>query len=104
MATKETICAGSMAQAQREAGVRTRPRRVSVQLKVMLELTAGNLVKAIVDDVSKDGFRLRTRAILHPGQTVFMHLQRERLTCEVRWVSRPEAGGVFIGAAAAPSW
>ena len=87
-----------------ELSSQNRPRRVAIHLEVVLELSPAKLARAIVDDISKDGFRLRTRAVLRPGQRVFLHMRRDRVACEVRWVSRPEAGGVFIDAAAPPSW
>lgn len=73
-------------------------------MPVELELGSNCTAKAIIDDLSKDGFRLRSRALLHPGQIFKMHLQRETVTCELRWTDGFEAGGVFRGDAKAPTW
>lgn len=81
-----------------------RPRRVSVSMGIVLELAPGSEVKAIVDNLSKTGFGLRSRAILHVGQGVEMHLPRETVACELRWVDGPKAGGVFLQRAQVASW
>jgi hypothetical protein len=73
-----------------------RPRRVSVSMRVVLELAPGSEVKAIIDDLSNSGFRLRSRSILHVGQAVRMQLPRETIDCGLRWVDGLEAGGVFL--------
>jgi hypothetical protein len=81
-----------------------RAERVKVRMPVDLELSPNSLVRAIIDDLSRDGFRLRSRAILHEGQSLKMHLPRATVTCELRWVDGLQAGGVFIEAPDAPSW
>jgi hypothetical protein len=81
-----------------------RARRVTVSMGVNLELGPDRIVKAVIDDLSKDGFRLRCRAILYPGQNLKMHLPRETLVCELLWVAGLQAGGIFAETSAAPAW
>jgi hypothetical protein len=73
-------------------------------MPVTLTLDSGHRVKAIVDDLSKSGFRLRSRALLHLGQTFDMHLPRDTVACELRWSEGVAAGGIFIGNLNAPAW
>jgi hypothetical protein len=81
-----------------------RARRVKVSMGVGLELREGSIVKAVIDNLSKDGFGLRSGAVLHSGQRLTMHLPRATLACEIRWIDGLQAGGVFAEASAAPSW
>ena len=73
-------------------------------MRVNLELGPDTIIKAVIGDLSKDGFRLRSGAVLHVGQKVTMHLPRETVACELRWVNGMQAGGVFADAPAAPAW
>lgn len=82
----------------------SRSRRVKISMTVMLELGPHCTVKAIIDDLSKDGFRLRSRAILHPGQLLKMQLHRETVACQLRWTDGFEAGGVFCEHAEVREW
>lgn len=81
-----------------------RARRVKIRMAVSLELSEDRIVKALLDDLSKDGFRLRSGALLHPGQRLRMHLPRETVSCELKWVDGLEAGGVFSDAPTVPAW
>jgi PilZ domain-containing protein len=82
----------------------SRPRRVRVSMPVMLEIGPNCTVKGIIDDISKEGFRLRSRALLHPRQVLKMRLPRETVACELRWTDGLEAGGVFKEESKAPKW
>jgi hypothetical protein len=73
-------------------------------MAVQLELGPHRMVKAILDDLSQDGFRLRSGALLHPGQILKIHLPRETAICELRWVDGLQAGGVFTEASNAATW
>jgi hypothetical protein len=53
-------------------------------------------VKALNEDISKEGFRLRSRAVLHVGQLITLTMPSETIAAEVRWVDGFEAGGVFL--------
>lgn len=81
-----------------------RPTRVKVTMPIMLEVSPGRTVKAIIDDLSKDGFRLRSRAPLEVGQRVKIHMPRETVDCELLWVDGQCAGGVFAETAQAAIW
>lgn len=81
-----------------------RARRVKINMSVILELASGCKVKATIDDLSRDGFRLRSESVLHLGQTLTMHSPRETVLCELRWVDGHEAGGVFQQQAEPPKW
>lgn len=82
----------------------TRDRRVKVSMRVSLKIDSGHTALAIVDDLSKDGFRMRSRALFHPGQRFRMHMPRDTADCEIRWADGLEAGGVFLQRAPAPKW
>ena len=81
-----------------------RPSRARVRLPVMLEVRPDCRVKAIIEDLSKDGFRLRSRALLHVGQVVTLHMPRETLECELRWADGFNAGGVFLNKSTLAVW
>ena len=94
----------SPAERARRLAAAERPRRVKLSMAVMLELAPGCTVKAKVDDVSKDGFRLRSRVLLHEAQKIRIRMPREVIRCEVRWVDGFAAGGVFDEPPRACSW
>lgn len=81
-----------------------RPTRARVRLPVMLEVRPDCRMKAIVEDLSKDGFRLRSRALLHVGQVVSLHMPRGTVVCELRWVDGFTAGGVFLDKSTLAVW
>ena len=84
--------------------VASRPARARVRLHAMMEVRPDFTVKAILEDLSKDGFRLRSRVILHAGQIVTLHMPRETVACELRWVDGFEAGGVFLDRSTLAVW
>lgn len=73
-------------------------------MSITLELSKDCAVKAIIEDLSSDGFRLRSRALLHPGQRVRMRLPRDTLDCKLLWVDGIVAGGVFEKSPELPIW
>lgn len=81
-----------------------RPSRACVRLSVVLEVRPDFKVKAIIENLSKDGFRLRSRAILHVGQVVDLHMPRESVSGELRWVDGFNAGGVFRDEPTLANW
>jgi hypothetical protein len=81
-----------------------RQRRIRISMPVELELTPGSKIAAEINDLSKDGFRLRSSAVLHAGQALTMHLPRDTARCEVRWVDGLDAGGVFHEPARISEW
>lgn len=81
-----------------------RRRRVTVSMPVTLELAPNCTIKAIIDDLSACGFRLRSRVILHVGQQVIMRMPRGKMPCRLRWVDGHRAGGEFIDEAREATW
>lgn len=73
-------------------------------MSTVLEIQPDFRVKAIIADLSKDGFRLRSRALLHVGQIVKLHMPREMVPCELRWVDGFNAGGVFLEKSNLADW
>lgn len=82
----------------------SRDRRVIVRMSVVLESDSGWTTDALVADLSKNGFRLTSSAVLHVGQVLTMRLPREHVLCKICWVDGLEAGGIFHGRAKLPSW
>ena len=82
----------------------SRSTRARVRLPVIMAVRPGFKVKAVIDDLSKDGFRLRSRAMLHARQVVTLEMPRETVACEVRWVNGFEAGGIFVNESKLPDW
>lgn len=81
-----------------------RPKRVLVNLPVVLEIGLDSKAKAVIEDLSQDGFRLRSEVPLHAGQALKMHLPREIVECELRWVDGFTAGGIFHRRANPAQW
>ena len=81
-----------------------RAARVRVSMPVVLELAPARRVKGLICDLSKEGFRLRSGALLYAGQAVSMHLPRQTVVCQVRWVDGIEAGGIFAEKVELPEW
>jgi len=80
----------------------SRAPRVRVTMPAGLELAPGYIAKATILDVSRSGFRLTCDTPLKVGQSVTMHLPRETVSCEVRWVDGNEVGGAFSDKAEGP--
>jgi hypothetical protein len=72
-----------------------RPPRVQVNMNVVVEFETGATIKAVIQDLSTGGFRLRSRTLFYVAQRVKLHLPREIVEGELRWVDGFEAGGVF---------
>lgn len=81
-----------------------RGRRVKVAMTVGLALTPSCKIKAIIEDFSANGFRLRSRLVLHVGQQFTMQMPRGDATCHVRWVDGYRCGGVFEDKIIEPIW
>lgn len=75
-----------------------------MRLPVVMEIRPDFKVKAFLEDLSKDGFRIRSRAVLHVGQVVSLHMPRETVACELRWVDGFAAGGVFLTQSTLAVW
>jgi hypothetical protein len=75
-----------------------------VRLPVVVAVRPDFKIKAVIEDLSKDGVRLKSRVVLHVGQVVSLEMPRETIACEIRWVSGFEAGGVLLDDNALPDW
>lgn len=81
-----------------------RDRRVKLKMAVALELAPGFIVKAVIHDLSANGFQLRSRAVLIVGQQFIVRMPRGDMTGRVRWVDGFSCGGVFDSRVIVPSW
>lgn len=82
----------------------TRSARAKVRLPVIMAVRPDFKIKAVIEDLSKDGVRLRSRVVLHEGQVVRLKMPRETIACEIRWVNGFEAGGVLTDKSTLPDW
>lgn len=82
----------------------SRSARAKIRLPVIMVVRPDFKIKAVIEDLSKDGVRLRSRAVLHAGQVVKLEMPREMIACEIRWVNGFEAGGVLAGKSTLPDW
>jgi hypothetical protein len=73
-------------------------------MPVLVETAGGCNVSANICDLSRDGFGLTSESLFHAGQSIIMHLPRETVTCELRWVDGHRAGGIFREHAQLPQW
>lgn len=73
-------------------------------MHVLLALRSDVSTKAFIEDISKEGFRLRSRAVLHVGQRIRLTMPRETIAAQVRWVDGFEAGGEFVKKAGLAAW
>jgi hypothetical protein len=70
--------------------------RTDVKLPVTFSLSANSVAKGRVIDLSPNGFRIRTSVVLYPGQRIRMQLPNAEASCELRWTTGFEAGGMFL--------
>ena len=55
-----------------------RSARARVHLSILMAVRPDFKVKAVIEDLSKDGVRLKSRVILHAGQIVNLEMLRKR--------------------------
>ena len=75
-----------------------------MRLPVVVAVRPDFKIKAVIDNLSKDGVRLKSRVVFHQGQVVSLELPRETIACEIRWVDGFDAGGVLLDDYALPDW
>lgn len=75
-----------------------------MRVSVLMAVRPDFKIKAIIENLSKDGVRLKSRVVLHEGQVVSLEMPRETIACEIRWVSGFDAGGVLLDDYALPEW
>lgn len=85
----------------RAAGYRERTARVTVHCDAVLTESDGCRIDVVITDVSRDGFRLHSRAELVPGDEVSLHVPKsEPVRARIHWARGYEAGGIFMEAVA----
>lgn len=82
----------------------SRSARAQVRLPIIMSVRPDFEIKALIEDLSKDGVRLNSRVMLHEGQVVWLKMPRETIACEIRWVNGFEAGGVLVGESVLTDW
>lgn len=73
-----------------------RSARARVHLSIIMAVRPDFKVKAVIENLSKDGVRIKSRVLLYAGQVIELEMPRETFACQVRWVSGFEAGGILV--------
>ena len=82
-------------------GYAARDPRVTVHCDAVLIEGDGCELDVVITDVSRDGFRLHSRAMLESGSEVLLRVEKlAPVRALIRWTRGHEAGGVFLEAAA----
>jgi len=70
---------------------------VSVRCDAVLTEEDGCELEVMITDVSRDGFRLQSRAELEVGAEVLLHVTKlAPVKAIIRWTRGREAGGTFL--------
>ena len=78
-------------------GYRKRSARVRIRLDAVLREPDGCCIDVVITDLSKDGFRLQSRAELVCGEEVELQVQkRPPVRGRIQWTRGFEAGGQFL--------
>ncbi len=78
-------------------GYRPRAARVRIRLDAVLTEPDGCCIDVVITNLSKDGFRLQSRAELVSGEEVELQVhKRPPVRGRIQWTRRFEAGGVFL--------
>jgi hypothetical protein len=81
----------------REPGHIKRPPRVDTRIKTFLTDSDGNRIEVVVIDISQNGCRLETPAMLRIGEKVQLEVPKYgTFPAQVRWALGNEAGAVFL--------
>ncbi|MCY7270957.1 MAG: PilZ domain-containing protein [Sphingomonas bacterium] len=81
----------------REVGEIKRGPRVSTDLQAVLLRPGGEEIRAIITDISKDGFKLTAEAQLKIGERLDLRVPKTGdVPAQIRWALGNEAGGVFL--------
>lgn len=74
-----------------------REPRVSVREEAVLIEEDGCALDVVITDISREGFRLESRAELEVGAEVWLRVAKlEPVRAVIRWTRGTEAGGVFL--------
>ena len=78
-----------------------REPRIAVRCEAVLVEEDGHSLDVVVTDVSRDGFKLESRAELEVGsQVILLVTKMAPVKALIRWTRGSEAGGVFMESAA----
>lgn len=78
-------------------GYADRDPRITVHCDAVLTEPDGCELAVVITDVSRDGFRLESRATLEPGSEVLLTVAKlAPVKALIRWTRGVEAGGVFL--------
>jgi hypothetical protein len=81
----------------REPGHIKRPPRVDTRINTFLTDSDGNRIEVVVIDISQNGCRLETRAMLRIGEKVQIEVPKYgTFPAQVRWALGNEAGAIFL--------
>jgi hypothetical protein len=82
---------------RKERGYRDREARVSIRCDALLTESDGFELDVVIIDVSRNGFRLQSRAELEPDSEVLLQVEKlAPVKALIRWTCGYEAGGVFL--------
>ena len=81
----------------REPGHIKRAPRVDTRIETHLTDSDGNRISVVVMDISQDGCRLETTAMLRIGEKVQLEVPKYgTFPAQIRWSLGNEAGAVFL--------
>ena len=81
----------------RERGHIKRSRRVDTRIDTFVSDSDGNRISVVVIDISQDGCRMETSAMLRIGEKVQIEVPRHgTFAAQIRWALGNEAGAVFL--------
>ena len=81
----------------REPGHIKRAARVDTRIETFLTDSDGNRMPVVVIDISRDGCRLETSAMLRISEKVQLEvLKYGTFAAQIRWALGNEAGAVFL--------
>ena len=81
----------------REPGHIKRPPRVDTRIETFLTDSDGNRISVVVMDISQDGCRMETSAMLRIGEKVKIEVPKYgSFAAQIRWALGNEAGAVFL--------
>ncbi|HWJ58831.1 MAG TPA: PilZ domain-containing protein [Sphingomicrobium sp.] len=81
----------------KKPGIHKRSPRVDTKIEAVLIDADGNHIEVIVCDISRDGCRLKSPAMLEIGEQVRIQVPKYGdFPAQVRWSLGDEAGAVFL--------
>lgn len=81
-------------------GYKMRGTRIATRCDAVLIETDGCRIDVVITNVSRDGFRLHSRAELTEGEEVLLQVAADEPTrARIRWTRGFDAGGEFLEAA-----